>query len=419
MTIKPEEIEIKNLDHLGIVAGIIDDLGIVSKINKILKIDSREKINAGQVVKAIILNGLGFVAQPLYLFSQFFADKPIEHLLGAGLKAEDLNDDKLGRVMAKLYRSDLTKTFLEIALAAVKKYGISTKYSHLDSTSLSVQGEYNEPRESPSPNPEISPTHPIKIVQGYSRNHRPDLKQCVLDLIVSSDGDVPIFLRTGDGNESDKAVFGEILVEFKSQIDFDSIMVGDSALYSQNNLKLMGNLKWISRVPFSLKLAKHLVQSLTADELEPSALPGYSYREEKVIYAELEQRWLVVESSARRKNDLEKLEQKIASESKKAVTEIGKLIQQEFRQAAAANCQIQELKQRLKYHQITNIKVLKVSRQSQPITYKIQAQLTRDEVVIVSLQQQAGRFILATNCLDKQQLSSAEILTVYKRPVAE
>ncbi len=33
MNFKPEEIEIKNLDHLGIVAGIIDEIGIVEKIN--------------------------------------------------------------------------------------------------------------------------------------------------------------------------------------------------------------------------------------------------------------------------------------------------------------------------------------------------------------------------------------------------
>ena len=102
MTIQKEEIDIENLDHLGIVAGIIDDLGIVGKINEIVGSDSREKVNAGQVVKAIILNGLGFVARPLYLFSQFFEDKAIEHLLGEGTKPEELSDDKLGRTMDKL-----------------------------------------------------------------------------------------------------------------------------------------------------------------------------------------------------------------------------------------------------------------------------------------------------------------------------
>ena len=47
-----EEFESKNLDHLGIVVGMIDDIGIVEKINDILLIDSREKINTGEVVRS-------------------------------------------------------------------------------------------------------------------------------------------------------------------------------------------------------------------------------------------------------------------------------------------------------------------------------------------------------------------------------
>ena len=207
MTVKKEDIEIKNLDHLGIVAGIIDDLGIVKKINDIVGIDSREKINSGQIVKAIILNGLGFVSRPLYLFSQFFEDKAIEHLLGKGIKAEELNDDKLGRTMDKLYQLGLSKLFLMIALDAIKRYQVTTKYAHLDSTSIHLHGEYNKFSHQKK-STEIIKEKPIYITQGYSRDHRPDLKQCVMDLIVSSDGDVPLFFRAGDGNESDKALFG-------------------------------------------------------------------------------------------------------------------------------------------------------------------------------------------------------------------
>ena len=66
MDYQKEEFESKNLDHLGIVAGIIDDIGIVEKINNIFLIDSRENINTGEVVKAIILNGLGFVSKPFH-----------------------------------------------------------------------------------------------------------------------------------------------------------------------------------------------------------------------------------------------------------------------------------------------------------------------------------------------------------------
>ena len=80
--------EIKNIAHLGIVAGLIDEIGIVEIINSKLGIDPREKVAAGILVKAILINGLVFVSRPIYLFSQFFQDKGIEILLEEGVKSE-------------------------------------------------------------------------------------------------------------------------------------------------------------------------------------------------------------------------------------------------------------------------------------------------------------------------------------------
>ena len=202
------EIQVKNLDHLGLIAGIIDELGIVDTINDLVGIQPGEIVSAGVVVKAILLNGLGFVSRPLYLFPQFFQDKATEHLLGFGILPEHLNDDKIGRVMDKLYVKGLTNIFRLIALAAVKKYGRSTKYSHLDATSFSLHGKYENNwseievvRDSPSSasSEDTALPKPITITYGYSRDKRPDLKQFILDLIVSGDGDIPLFLKTADG----------------------------------------------------------------------------------------------------------------------------------------------------------------------------------------------------------------------------
>ena len=57
-----KEIEIQNLDHLGIIAGIIDSIGLVEIINELIGQEPGEKISPGHVVKAMILNGLGFVS---------------------------------------------------------------------------------------------------------------------------------------------------------------------------------------------------------------------------------------------------------------------------------------------------------------------------------------------------------------------
>ena len=73
------EISVQTLNHLGIIAGIIDELGVVEQIDQRLGRHPKEIVSAGQVVKAMILNGLGFVSAPLYLFGKFFEGKAIEH----------------------------------------------------------------------------------------------------------------------------------------------------------------------------------------------------------------------------------------------------------------------------------------------------------------------------------------------------
>lgn len=51
----------------------------------------------GQLVEAMILNGLGFVGRTLHMYPEYVADRPVERLIDKGVKAEHINDDALGR----------------------------------------------------------------------------------------------------------------------------------------------------------------------------------------------------------------------------------------------------------------------------------------------------------------------------------
>ena len=133
--------QIENLDHLGLVAGMIDELGLVELTNEQIEPHCLEHVSAGQVVKAMILNALGFLSAPLYLFSEFFESKVVSHLLGEGVEARHLNDDRLGRVLDQLYEAGITPLFMKVALQAVQRCGINIEQRHLDSTSISVEGE--------------------------------------------------------------------------------------------------------------------------------------------------------------------------------------------------------------------------------------------------------------------------------------
>ena len=81
----------KNLDHLGIVATVCKEIGLADEIDRIVGVDPRQKVTCGEAVVAMVLNALGFVDRPLYLFPEFMATKPVEILIREGLKAEDSN----------------------------------------------------------------------------------------------------------------------------------------------------------------------------------------------------------------------------------------------------------------------------------------------------------------------------------------
>jgi transposase len=416
--------EIKNIDHLGIVAGLIDEIGIVEIINFKLGIDPREKITSGILVKAILINGLGFVSRPLYLFSQFFDDKAIKILLGEDVESDYLNDDKIGRVMDNLYKYGLNNLFIEVVLSVIKKFQINTKYSHLDATSFHLHGEYKGEDNKEKKESEIIRERPIIITKGYSRDHRPDLKQVVLDLITSSDGDIPLLMRAGDGNEADKAVFGKILVEFKKQINFDSIMVCDSALYSQENLQLIEHLKWISRVPMTIKKAKELVQSVEIEDIEITSeerkkraalnLEGYKWKEEVVTYGGIKQIWLIVESQKRRDSDLEKLEKKLKKEKDKVQKLLKELKKEDFETPEQARYKLKGINKNLKMFAIKEIQIIEITSKDNKTIYKMSG-LGYEKTEEIEIQRkEAGRFILATNVVGDEKLEPSEIITNYK-----
>lgn len=420
-----ENLEIKTINHLGIIAGIIDEIGIVEIINEQLGTHREEIVSPGIMIKATILNGLGFVSQPLYLFPKFFEDKATEYLLGKGILPQNLNDDRIGRVMDKCYSYGNSKLFLLIALAAAKKYKINLDYSHLDSSSFSVHGEYKNAlpllnKSSKEKNNQVKDIKeiPIKITHGYSRDHRPDLKQFILNMIVSGDGDVPIFIETGSGNQSDKKVFGEIAKKYKKQLEFETTIVSDSALYSKDNLNLMKEIPWVTRVPLSIKEAQELVSNLAEEKLIESGISGYRYQEIESNYSGIKQRWLVVESQKRKKSDLKKLEEKIPKEHQVISRKLSQLSAKKFTSELEANLRLEQLTSKLKYHRILEIAITEKIDKQQKINYQITGIIKPDTDKIVTLKRKAGRFVIATNKLDVESFSSDDILRKYKEQQA-
>jgi len=420
MSVSGSQIKVQDIDHLGIVAGIVDEMGLVEEINQLLGTHPQEIISAGQVVKAMIINGLGFVSAPLYLFHKFFEGIATEHLLGEGIQPEHLNDDRLGRVLDKLYDAGLTELFIRVALSAAGKFGVKMDSFHLDSSSFHVHGDYGIDASDQA----SAESGLIKITYGYSRDHRPDLKQFILDLMCSGDGDIPLYLRVADGNEVDSAMFGKLIADFHKQWQIDGLFVADAALYTEENLQMMVSLRWVTRVPGTLTAAKELLEKTSIDGFVASTIPGYRIAPYCNNYGGVRQRWLVVESEARKESDLKKLEKRLAKKFTQAQSQLRKLCQQKFACAKDALTATKLLESQLPFHQLANIEVIEHAqhrgrgrpRQDYKPTriFQIQAEIIPKETAITLETERAGRFILATNVLDASELSDEQVLREYK-----
>src|SRR5712691_4347466 len=293
---KPQPYRTQILDHLGLVAGMFEELGITEVIDQATQQDPEMRIvTAGHAVKAMVLNGLGFLNQQLYLVPHFFQHKPISRLIAPGIQASHLNDDTLGRALDTLYDAGVTPLYSLIAATAATRLGLTPTFIHLDSTSFHVDGRYNSAE---APDEQV-----VHITQGYSRDHRPDLNQVMLELVVEHQAGIPVLMKPLSGNSSDTKEFGHVVRDHIAQLHTTyspTYLVADSALYSADNLQKLADtrLKWITRVPATLTEAQEVLAQAQPETM--ASLPeGYRYAVLASSYGGVAQRWVLIYSEQR------------------------------------------------------------------------------------------------------------------------
>ena len=194
MIIKEENASSQVLDHLGLVASVIKDIGLISKIDERIPVSKEKgaKLTIGQRVAAMILNGLGFMDDRLYMFPQFLENKPVHRLFDGNVCAADFNDDSLGRGLDEVFKFGVTKLFSELAFDIGIDQNLLGRSAHFDTTSLSLYGDYlddekavSDSSDTAAPAANSSDKTPIDVTYGYSKANRPDLKQVVLNLATT------------------------------------------------------------------------------------------------------------------------------------------------------------------------------------------------------------------------------------------
>jgi transposase len=412
-----EMVRVERLDHLGLIASVINDLGLVRMIDARLTPDDQEAITPGEAIKGMILNGLGFANRPLSLTPQFFANKPLDLLFRPGLDASMFNRFKLGRTLDEVntYGGDLL--FSETAIAVCQQEAIDQRFNHLDTTSFSLTGEYV---------PE-SDEHAIAITHGYSKDHRPDLKQAVLELMVSQDGGVPLVSQTWDGNASDSQVFQERAKALLSTFEHSSTpryLIADSKLYSEENAKSLAKLGFISRIPGTLKLVSQVIHQALRGDAWQAVDDTTRYHRLDLCHYGMAQRWLVVCSEAA----MQRAEASVSKAQKRERESIEKqlfhLQAQRFESPQRAQAALATRSGAWRYHQVTATELIEHKRYAgkgrpsaktpiKAITWQIQAQVGPDVEAIHRQQQHKGCFVLGTN-IEVRDLSDEEVITAYK-----
>lgn len=424
--ISSEGLKVIHLGHLGIVAAMIEELGIVNKIDKRLPVSKEHGaiVTIGQRVSAMILNGLGFLNDRLYLHPKFFEDKPVSRLFGEGITAEHFNDDALGRALDKIYEYGTTKLYSEVGFEIAQEKNLLGKTAKIDTTSFSLEGDYETELEET----DLDKKPPL-ITYGHSKDHRQDLKQVMLSLTCTGPAGFPLWMEALDGNSSDKKNFHDSLDKMttfqkalKEAPDF--IFVADSALYTVDKLLATPNLRWLTRVPERLTEVKTLCES-PRDAYEWIELgSGYQSVLMNSEYGGIKQRWQLIYSEqahAREKKSFLKRIDKESESLKKSLWHLGNQI---FGCEKDAERSIRLIIKKLKYHQIDYQfeKVEKHSQRGRPgknsvaekIGCRVNSTFTKDEAAIQTAENRLGRFVLATNELNVERLPDKELLSEYK-----
>jgi transposase len=411
------------LDHLGLVAAMFDELGIGEVIDRVTRHQPETRIvTTGDAVKAMVLNGLGFVNHQLYLVPRFFQDKPLSRLLAPVLiEAHQLNDDTLGRALDTLYADDVTALYSLIAATAAERLGLASRLAHLDSTSFHVDGHYNSGEE---PAEEV-----VHITRGYSRDHRPDLNQVLLELIIEHHAGIPVLMKPLSGNSSDVTEFGQVVSEHIAQLQIThgtTSLVADSALYSEANLQRFANtqLKWMTRVPATLSDAQAVLRQADPQTMTPLA-DGYRYRVVPSTYGGIEQRWVLIDSAQRHPHAQQTVNKQLLTQGDKEVHTFKKLCRTTFACEADAQQALGTFAQSWHATFLYQATLLPLSRYGKrgrpgqgaspaPVIDMIEGALASSLAVHQPLVNQQSCFSLATNELDNTQLPPQELLAGYK-----
>ncbi len=215
----------------------------------------------GVFIQGMILDILSG-RSPLYRLADFFEHQDTELLLGEEVAVNSFNDTTVARAMDAVFNVGAEKVFNEVAFKASCRFSLEKRHVHFDTTSVNVWGDY----EQCSPD-----SGSVNITFGYSKDHRPDLKQFLIKMLCVG-RNIPIVGSCEDGNTSDKTINNTLLScisQHMAKYGLEPgafVYVADSAMVTEDNLATIGENLFLTRLPFSYNEANRVVREAIAED---------------------------------------------------------------------------------------------------------------------------------------------------------
>jgi transposase len=393
-------------------------LRITELIDERLGTFEGETLSAGETVAGMIINGLGFSNKPMTLTPLFFQHCPLPLLFGKDVKADDFNRFKLGRVLDRCHGYGTELLFSEIALQVCRQERVDTRFNSLDTTSFTLSGDYlSKPDE-----------ETVTVAVGYSKDHRPDLKQVMLEMMVSQDGGIPLLGRTLNGNASDNVVFKERcekLVENFKASETPRYLVADCKLYTENNAVNLKDLSFITRIPNSINQVGETIDLALAAPNDWDTLDdGRKMQTFEITHYGMKQRWHVLSSDTSTQRAARQIDKKVSQEATAIRKQLFHLQAKRFHCPEDATEAAQVAAKKWKYHVLDNTETIEhrayegkgrpqKGQEPTAIQYQVVSQFKPDTQKIEYQKAKDAHYIVGGNT-DPKQLSGQEVVNAYK-----
>jgi transposase len=432
MVVSTEDMRVIQAQSSSVIAHFCDQLRVVEHINASVKWDPvRSEMSPGEAIKALLINLL-VRREPLYRIETFYAHMDIPQLFGKAWQAEDFHDDRLGAALEKLAKGDLSRAYHAIAWDALEREGIVLDQAHVDTTSLSVQGAYEQASGDDAA---------LRIDYGYSKDKRNDLKQILFGL--GSVQGLPLFADVMAGNTSDKTWNGSFAIRMAELVPPEQlremIVIADSAMVTEENLNLYADRPFISRLPETYSLCHELKEAAFEQEanwVSVGALtdkPGAATYRIQGMSSELygrTYRFAVVQSSALDRRKQQKIDRDIVKERASLDKAVGEWAATEYHCETDAAKQLAEhLKIRTKYHQLQG-QVERIEKIKRPrgrpakdvvcpteTVYVCRCSAVPDEARIRRAREHESTFVLISNVKEEREKSVLGLLRRYKSQI--